>query len=80
MSTISLKMPETLSAELSAAARRRGISKSALVREAVASFLLADRAAGTKGSALARVADLAGAFPGPADLSVNGKYLDGFGE
>jgi len=80
MNTVSLKMPEFLSAELAAAARRRGISKSALVREAIQSFLLADEGAVAQESALARVADLVGAFHGPVDLSVNEKYLDGFGE
>ncbi|MCY4182637.1 MAG: ribbon-helix-helix protein, CopG family [Gammaproteobacteria bacterium] len=73
-------MPETLSAELAAAARRRGISKSALVREAIQSFLLADEAAGGREPGLTRIADLVGAFTGPADLSVNDKYLEGFGE
>lgn len=42
ISTISLKIPETLVAELAAAASRRGVSKSVLVREAIRSFLLAE--------------------------------------
>ena len=80
MNTISLKMPEPLALELSAAASRRGISKSALVREAIQTFLLADEATRRQESALTRVADLVGAFSGPADLSTNKDHLEGFGE
>ncbi len=80
MGTISLKIPETLVAELAAAASRRGVSKSVLVREAIRSFLLAEEASARPESALSQVADLVGAFSGPADLSVARKHMDGFGE
>ena len=80
MSTISFKVPETLEAELSAAASRRGVSKSALVREAIQSYLLFEETAERPESALSQVADLVGAFSGPADLSVSRKYMEGFGE
>ncbi len=80
MSTISLKVPDTLEAELCAAASRRGVSKSALVREAIQSYLLTAEKAERPESALSQVADLVGAFPGPADLSVGKNHLDGFGE
>ena len=35
MNTISLKMPDPLAAELAEMAQRRGVSKSALIREAL---------------------------------------------
>jgi hypothetical protein len=39
MKILSLKLPESLDAELEAAAARRGTTKSALLREALASYL-----------------------------------------
>ena len=78
MTPISLKMPRQLAREISEAARRRGVSRSALIREALEAFLRAERAEQPI-SALSRAVDLAGAFPGPEDLSVNPDYMRGFG-
>ena len=79
MTGISLKMPESLAAEVAAVAHRKGVSKSALIREAIERFLSGDEAKHPR-SALDLVADLAGACEGPEDLSVNKKYMEGFGE
>ena len=76
---ISLKMPEPLAAEVAAVAHRKGVSKSALIREAIETFLNGDEAHHPR-SALDLVVDLVGACEGPADLSVNKKYMEGFGE
>ena len=75
MHTISLKMPEPLAIRLEDAARKKGVSKSALIRDALEVYLQADRAE----SALSQVADLAGILSGPEDLSVNKDYLRNFG-
>lgn len=74
----SLKMPRRLAAEVSEVARRRGISRSALIREAIEAFLSVERVTQPE-SALSLALDLAGAFPGPEDLSVNPAYMRGFG-
>ena len=79
MTPISLKMPRRLALEVSEAARRRGVSRSALIREVLESFLRAEREDEST-SALSMAADLAGTFAGPADLSVNPGYMRGFGE
>ena len=79
MVTVSLKMPEALAAEVAAVAHRKGVSKSALIREALETFLSGDEAKHPR-SALDLVADLVGAFEGPEDLSVNKDYMQGFGE
>ena len=71
-------MPESLAAE-AAAARREGVSESALVCEAVEMFLSADEVA-QPSSALDLVGDLAGSFEGPEDLSTNTRHMEGFGE
>lgn len=79
MKAISSRIPERLAAELAAVARRKGVSRSAVIRDAVKRFLVADEVAHPK-SALDLVADLVGTHDGPADLSVNEKYMQGFGE
>jgi predicted transcriptional regulator len=78
MRTITLKLPDGLAARVSATVRRRGVSTSVLVREA-----LEDRLGGEKGkrsgSCLDLAADLAGVLTGPRDLSSSAKRLKGYG-
>ena len=52
MKTLSLKLPETLYGDLTALAEHQGVSKSALVREALAELFRQQRAP-ARGSALA---------------------------
>jgi predicted transcriptional regulator len=78
MKTLSLKLPESLDARLTAAARRRGQSRSAVVREALEAMLGSDKA-GRSESCLDLAADLAGCVAGPGDLSVNPEHLRGYG-
>lgn len=78
MKPVSLKMPGHLAREVSEAARRRGVSRSALIREALEVFLRTERSTPPV-SALSRAAELAGAFQGPEDLSANPDYMRGFG-
>ena len=79
MTTISLKVPDTLDSRLAEEAQRRRTSKSAVIRECVERMLLAqnnDRAA----SCLDLAGDLAGCLKGPSDIATNPKYLDDFGQ
>jgi hypothetical protein len=79
MKTLSLKLSDDLHSRLTAAARRRGQRRSAIVREALSAYLdAAGEAAG--GSCLELVAELAGCAKGPRDLSSNAKYLCGYGK
>ena len=78
MTTISLKVPETLAMRLEDTARQRGVSKSLLIRSALEVYLQADDVE-EPGSALSQAADLAGALSGPEDLSTNKDYLRNFG-
>lgn len=77
MTTISLKMPETLANKLQEAARERGVSKSVLIRSALEVYLESD-VVEEPGSALSQAADLAGVLCGPEDLSTNKDYLENF--
>ncbi len=78
MKTLSLKVSEELEAKLTRAARRRKISKSALVREAIEKEV--DREpAPLKGSVADLASDLIGCLEGPGDLSYNPKHMEGYG-
>lgn len=77
---ITIRISESLVKRLRKHAGIRRRSESALVREALESYL---GEASTPGSAydLAREAGLIGCVAGkPSDLSVNRKYLEGFGK
>ncbi len=78
MRTRSLKLPANLDSRLDQSARRRCVSRSAVVREAVEAYLGRNTTPAAR-SVLARVQDLAGCVDGPADLSVDKDYLDGYG-
>lgn len=77
MKTVSVKLPNDLDATLTAVARHRRTSKSAVVRAALEELVA--RGQSRVGSALDRVRDLAGCVVGPADLSINKAYLEGLG-
>jgi hypothetical protein len=82
MNVITVKVPEKLQRELSRAAALRGITKSRLVREAVAEYLgrLTSRRKGSA-SALDLAGDLVGRVrKSPSDLATKRKYLEDFGE
>ncbi len=79
MTTISLKVPESLDSRLAEEAQRRRTSKSALVRECVEKVLLAPRT-GRAASCLDLARDLAGCLKGPRDIATNPKYLEDFGQ
>jgi hypothetical protein len=75
VTTISLKLPKPLLEELEAEAGRRGVSKSALIRESVEKALRNKRVK-KQPSCLDLVGDLVGKFRGSTDLSSNPDYLE----
>jgi metal-responsive CopG/Arc/MetJ family transcriptional regulator len=70
-------MPEALATRLDAAARRRGMTRSALVRDALEAYLR--RVVAGNGSAADLASDLIGVVEGPRDLSQRSKHMKGFG-
>jgi hypothetical protein len=78
MRTITLKLPDGLAARVSATVRRRGVTTSALVREALEDRL-GSEARNRTGSCLDLAGDLAGVLAGPQDLSSNASRLKGYG-
>jgi hypothetical protein len=79
MATITCKVSEKLNAQLKTLARRRHISKSAILREALESKTKAS-ARSSAPSAYDLVKHLCGSLRGPKDLSTNPRHMRGFGE
>jgi hypothetical protein len=75
VTTMTLKLPETLRQGLEEEARRRGVPKSVVVRDCVQA-MLHRKPRRKQPSCLDLVADLVGSQPGPQDASVNPRYLE----
>lgn len=79
MRMISLKLPEGIACQLEEEARGRNVSKSRLVRDAVAEYLNR-HAPAKKRTALEAAGDLVGCIKdAPEDLSTNPAHMRGFG-
>ena len=70
MKTLSLKLHESLLEKLDTAARKRGESRSALLREAIEMVIEGENQI-QDGTCLELAKDLAGCVSGPKDLSFN---------
>ena len=80
MNTLTIKISTTLEQQLLQASEQAHLSKSELVRRAIAAFVAQRKTATPFVSALDQAGDLVGCFSGgPTDLSSNPKYLKGFG-
>jgi Arc/MetJ-type ribon-helix-helix transcriptional regulator len=79
MVLLTTRVPAALDRRLRAAARRRGASKSDLVRQAVTKFLEQDQPAVEEPSVLDLIGDLVGSVRGPGDLAGNPAYMSEFG-
>lgn len=76
MESLTVKLPRQLSARVTRLARRRNVSRSALVREAL-ELLTSDRGAETF---IDRVSEYVGAGDDlPADILTNPKHMKGYG-
>jgi hypothetical protein len=78
MKTLSLKLPDALDRQLTSHAKRRGTSKSEMVRQALVSYLGSPTLPTAK-SALELAGDLVGSLEGPGDLSTKKEYFRDFG-
>lgn len=79
MKTLSLKLPETLLEKLDSTAKKRGESRSDLLREAIG-LVISGESPMQNGSCLDLANDLAGCIKGPEDLSFNKTRMDGYGQ
>jgi hypothetical protein len=78
MTTITCKIPEKLDAALASLARRRRVSKSAIVRQALERHV-GQRRNASPPRAFDLVKSLCGSLHGPRDLSANPRHLEGLG-
>jgi predicted DNA-binding protein len=79
MNTISLKLSTDLDAKLAAVAKRRGTTKSAVVRAALKQYLEPTGAASPESFAVLAREFIGSASGGPPDLSYNKKHMEGYG-
>ena len=75
MRAASFKLPAALDERLTTLARRRGTTRSAVVRDAIEA--LEDKAPG--GSVTEAAGELVGALSGPRDLSTSPGHMAGYG-
>lgn len=83
MRTLSIKVPEALDRDLSRLAKRRGVSKSVLVRDTMGDLVAHERSDADRppvGSFLALAGNLAGCVDAPEDMSSNKRHLEGYGQ
>ncbi len=78
MKTLSLKVPDDLDRQIEEVARRKGWSKSRLIRLAIAGYVPRGHRT-SRISFVARAGDLIGCLSGPADLSTDPAHMKGFG-
>ena len=75
MRTITVKIPESLDHELETQARKRHVSRSAILRDALNGL-----AAQRKRSAADLAGELVGSLRGSPDLSTSSAHMRGYGE
>ena len=78
MNTLTLKVPELLNARLDTYAKKKGMTKSEIVRIALSEYFSKDDTQ-FEGSFLDMSKDLAGSVEAPEDLSENKQYFEGYG-
>jgi predicted transcriptional regulator len=79
MNTLTLKVPEGIKEKLTTYSKKKGISRSEIVRNALLDYFDKDDL-GREGSFLDLAKDLAGSVNGRPDLSSNKEYFRGYGE
>jgi predicted transcriptional regulator len=75
LQTLTVKVPSALSAKIARLARKRGTSKSVVIREALEKASAAEHPSFTEAAAR-----YVGAASGPGDLSTNPKYMRDYGK
>jgi hypothetical protein len=81
MTTLTVKIPEALERSIAIAARRERVTKSELVRRALAKYVAQTGEDRAFQSAMDLAGDLIGSVRGGAvDLATNAKYMDDYGK
>ena len=81
MTTLTVKIPDALERGITLAARRERVTKSELVRRAMAKYIAQTGEDQKYQSALDLAGDLIGSVrDSPADLATNPRYMDEYGK
>ena len=78
MKTLTVKLPDSLDEDLEKLACRRRVTKSAVIREALARYVVKSSPPAQR-SFTALAGDLMGCVEGPEDLATNKDHLAGYG-
>jgi metal-responsive CopG/Arc/MetJ family transcriptional regulator len=78
MNTITLKVPDNIKEKLNTFSKKKGLSKSEIIRNALLEYLDKDDLF-KQGSFMDFAADLAGTVNDKSDLSTNKDYLNEYG-
>ncbi len=78
MDTLTLKIPDVIKEKLKTYSRRKGLSRSEIVRNALFEYFDRDELE-KQGTFYELAKDLAGSVKGSSDLSTNKEYLFGYG-
>ena len=79
MNTLTLKIPDVIKEKLKTYSRRKGLSKSEIVRNALLDYFERDDLE-KQGTFYDLAKDLAGSVKVSSDLSTNKEYLSGYGQ
>ncbi len=81
MNSLTIKLPAALDSQLALASKRERLSKSELVRRAVAAYVARPSEPTSFVSALEQAGDLVGCFKGgPKDLASNPRHMAKYGK
>jgi len=79
MDTLTLKIPAVIKEKLKTYSRRKGLSRSEIVRNALLEYFDRDELE-KQGTFYDLAKDLVGSVKGSSDLSTNKEYLSGYGQ
>jgi predicted transcriptional regulator len=79
MDTMTLKVPDIIKEKLNTFSKKKGLSKSEIIRKALLEYLDKDEVV-KQGSFVDLAMDLAGSVSGKPDLSSNKEYLNKYGK
>ena len=79
MDTLTLKIPEIIKEKLKTYSKRKGLSRSEIVRNALLEYFDKDEPE-KQGSFYDLAKDLAGSVKGSPDLSTNKEHFSGYGQ
>lgn len=79
METLTLKIPDVIKEKLKTYSKRKGLSRSEIVRNALVDYFSKNDLE-NQGTFYDLAKDLAGSVQGSADLSTNKEHLSGYGQ